>query len=96
MASLVAQLMKVERMYVFYKQIPDGADEDGVTYKQMLLDEYQLFKEDYAELEKEIEEEAKKTDPDAKKLKSLEDFNTYFGDMFEFYKAACEEALKAD
>ena len=94
MGSLVEQLMKVEYMYVFYKQNPNGTDEDGDTYKQMLEREYQLLLEDYAVLQQEVADEAAKDNPNADKLNVLNDFEKYFGSIFEFYKTECE-AIKA-
>ena len=93
MGSLVEQLMKVEYMYVFYKKNPAG-EEDGETYKQMLEREYNLLLEDYAVLAEEVEAEAKKDKPNENKLNVLKDFETYFGEIFEFYKTECE-AIKA-
>ena len=58
MASLAQQLISVEYMYVYYTQLPDGEDEDGQTYKAMLLREYELLLEDYQVLSEEVAEEA--------------------------------------
>ena len=94
MASLAQQLISVEYMYVYYTQLPDGEDEDGQTYKAMLLREYELLLEDYQVLSEEVAEEAKKSNPDQAKLNAISDFETYFGDMYEHYQAKCE-AIKA-
>ena len=93
MGSLVEQLMKLEYMYVFYKQNPDGV-EDGETYKSMVEREYDLLMEDYAVLVEEVAAEANKENPDQDKLKVLDDFEKHFGAIFEFYKTECE-AIKA-
>ncbi len=95
MATVVHQLLMVERISVFYKQLPDGKDEDGKTYKEMLLEEYETLLEDYAELKAEAEAEASAATPNEKLLNAMNDFNTYFGEMFEHYKTLCE-ALKAE
>ncbi len=77
MTSLVTQLMQVEYMYTFYMKSPDG-EYDGETYGQILKRDYELFLSDYAEFQKEADEQAKA------------DFETYFGEMMEFYKDRCE------
>ena len=95
MATLVNQLLMVEYMSVFYKQLPDGKDEDGKTYKEMLLEEYETLLEDYAELKADVEAEAAKDTPDQKLLNAMNDFNTYFGEMFEHYKTLCDSLKTA-
>ena len=88
MTSLVEQLVKVEFIYTYYAQDPDG-ESDGETYKEMLKNEYELLLSDYAEFCSDVENEANADEPDEKMLKALEDFNTYFGEMFNDYKAKC-------
>ena len=77
MTSLVTQLMQVEYMYTFYVKVPDG-EYDGETYGQILKRDYELLLSDYADFQQEADEQAKA------------DFETYFGEMMEFYQTKIE------
>ena len=96
MTTVVNQLLTVEYISVFYNQTPDGKDEDGKTYKEILLEAYELLLADYEELKNSVQAEASAENPDEQLLNAMNDFNTYFGEMFEYYKAFCESLKTAE
>ena len=85
-ATVVEQLIKVENIYIYYKQNPDG-EEEGQTYKEILQAEYALLLSDYAALAELKNSET----PSEDKLSAEEDFNKYFGSLLQFYKTECEK-----
>lgn len=93
MGTVVEKLMEVQMMYAFYKQVPDGK-EGNKTYKQFLEDKYAELMTHYNDMVAKVENEKAKDTPDKLVAKALDDFNKYFGDIFDFYKAECE-ALNA-
>ena len=86
--------LTVEYMCVYYTQVPDGVDEDGQTYKALLLREYETLLEDYQVLSEDVAAEAAKANPNTALLNAMKDFETYFGDAYDCYVAKCE-AIKA-
>ena len=93
MGSLVEKLMETQMMYTYYTNNPEGVE--GVrTYKQMLEDKFAELMTQYNDLVTKVTAEQEKAEPDKLLVKALADFENYFGDIFTFYKSACE-ALQA-
>jgi hypothetical protein len=82
-------------MYVYTKINPDAKDEDGKTYYSILQQEYNTLLEDYEVLSAEIETEKSLENPDEQLVKALEDFNTYFGEMYAYYVEKCAAMFSA-
>ena len=91
MGALAQQLITVEMMYIYTVINPDAKDEDGNTYFSILQQEYTTLLEDYAALQADIEAEKTFDNPDEMLVKALEDFNTYFGEMYAYYVEKCAE-----
>ena len=89
MGSVVEKLMEVQMMYTYYTNNPEGVE--GVrTYKEMLQDKFAELMTHYNDLVERVELEEAKDEPDTLILKAVTDFENYFGDIFTFYKTACE------
>ena len=94
-AVLAQQLITVELMYVYAKVTPDAKDEDGKTYYSILQQEYNTLLADYEVFKAEVEAEKLLENPNEQLVKALEDFNTYFGEMYAFYVEKCEAMFSA-
>lgn len=76
--ATVQQLMLVEQYFMLYQKLPDASNEDGDKYVDLLDEELQIMLEDYYEMSQDAA--------------ALSKFTTYFGEMYAYYIAKCEEA----
>ena len=109
MHGLVSQLHTVEMMYVYAKKDPTMKDEDGKPYVEYLQEEYEVLLEDYQVLLKAVEDEKEnkrkleageigkgEIEINEKLISAMDDFNTYFGEMYAYYLEKCPELFPAE
>ena len=110
MHTLVNQLYMVEMMSVYAAMQPDMVDEQtGRTYLEVLEEEYNILMEDYEVLRNKVNEEKEKSDKlnkgelnkdeveiNEKLLVAMDDFNTYFGEMYAYYIEKCAAMFPAE
>ena len=75
---LISQLLTLEITYIAYEKDPDGTMTDGdvtITLKDYVLQLWTELSQAYSELQ--ISDD-------------IDQFNAYFGEMYNFFKTACE------